>query len=100
MEAHLETEAMDSMDSGQHTDIKITNTKSTREEQDSRDSRPEAGCEASHSGEDRLEAKYEASLQEERLAATEAEVSELEGESCVFFILFQITFVLCSYRKI
>jgi hypothetical protein len=86
LEAHLETEAMDSMDSSQHTDLKITNAKSTRVEEDSRDSRLEAGCEASHSGEDRNEAKNEASLQEERLAGTEAEVSELEGESCVFFL--------------
>ncbi len=84
MEAHLEAEAMDSIDSSQHTDLKTTNAKSTRVEEDGRESRLEAGCEASHLGEDRLEAKNEASLQEERLAATEAEVSELEGESCVF----------------
>ncbi len=99
MEAHLETEAMDSMDSSQHTDLKTTNAKSTRVEEDSRESRLEAGCEASYSGEDRLEAKYEASLQEERLTATEAEVSELEGDTCVFFII-HITFLLCSRRKI
>ena len=84
MEAHLETDAMDSMDSSQHTNLKTTSTKSIRVEEDGRYSRLEAGCEASYSGEDRLEAKDEASLQEERLAATEAEVSELEGESCYF----------------
>ncbi len=86
LEAHLETDAMDSMDSSQHTDLKTTSTKSTRVEEDGRESRLKAGCETSHPGEERLKAKYEASLQEERLAATEAEVSELEGESCVFFL--------------
>jgi hypothetical protein len=89
LEAHLETEAMDSMDSSQHTDLKTTNAKSTRVEEEGRESRLEAGCDASYSGEVRLETKYEASLQEERLAATEAEVSELEGESCVFFLNFK-----------
>jgi hypothetical protein len=84
LEAHLETDAMDSMDSGQQTDLKTTNAKSTRVEEVGRESRLEADCEASHSGEERLETKYEANLQEERLTATEAEVSELEGESCVF----------------
>ncbi len=89
MEAHLETEAMDSIDSNQHTDLKTTSTKSTRVEEVGRESRLEAGCEASHSGEDRNETKYEANLQEERLTATEAEVSELEGEYCVFFLNFK-----------
>ncbi len=83
MEAHLETDAMDSMDSSQHTNLKTTNAKSNGVEEDSRDreSRLEASCEASHSGEDKFEAKNEASMLEDRLAATEAEVSELEGES-------------------
>ncbi len=94
LEAHLETDAMDSMDSSRHTDLKTTNTKSTRVEEDGRESRLEVDSEASHQGEDRLEAKYEASLQEERLAATEAEVSELEGESCVFFYI--ISNNICS----
>jgi hypothetical protein len=86
LEAHLETEAMDSMDSSQHTDLKTTNTKSMRVEEEGRESRLEVDSEASHPGEDRLEAKYDASLQEEKLNATEAEVSELEGESCFFII--------------